>query len=157
LIRRFFERHRIILRRNLHTAEQDRPAGTPLMFSRYDTDMHYGSHVDDALMHGMRTDVSFTLFVSGRQPAAELFAHLHRDRAVGSRVRAVPDGRNPTSRMAISGARVERLSAETYPTTISATARAVAMATRATRTQNTSTLLMGRTPTSRSSARPRMR
>jgi hypothetical protein len=118
LIRRFFERHRIILRRNLHTAEQDRPAGTPLMFSRYDTDMHYGSHVDDALMHGMRTDVSFTLFVS---------------------------------------ARVERLSAETYPTTISATARAVAMATRATRTQNTSTLLMGRTPTSRSSARPRMR
>jgi PKHD-type hydroxylase len=37
---------------------------TPLMFSRYDTDMHYGSHVDDALMHGMRTDVSFTLFLS---------------------------------------------------------------------------------------------
>jgi PKHD-type hydroxylase len=37
---------------------------TPLMFSRYDTDMHYGTHVDDAMMHGMRTDVSFTLFLS---------------------------------------------------------------------------------------------
>src|SRR5262249_61235045 len=37
---------------------------TPLMFSRYDPGMHYGSHVDDALMDGMRTDVSFTLFVS---------------------------------------------------------------------------------------------
>ena len=26
--------------------------------------MHYGSHVDDALMGGMRTNVSFTLFLS---------------------------------------------------------------------------------------------
>jgi predicted 2-oxoglutarate/Fe(II)-dependent dioxygenase YbiX len=26
--------------------------------------MQYGSHVDDALMQGMRTDVSFTLFLS---------------------------------------------------------------------------------------------
>jgi len=37
---------------------------TPLLFSRYDGEMHYGSHVDDALMDGMRTDVSFTLFLS---------------------------------------------------------------------------------------------
>ena len=37
---------------------------TPLLFSRYETGMHYGSHVDDALMGGMRTDVSFTLFLS---------------------------------------------------------------------------------------------
>ena len=36
---------------------------TPLLFSRYETGMHYGSHVDDALMGGMRTDVSFTLFL----------------------------------------------------------------------------------------------
>ena len=36
---------------------------TPLMFSRYEKGMHYGSHVDDALMQGMRTDVSFTLFL----------------------------------------------------------------------------------------------
>jgi PKHD-type hydroxylase len=37
---------------------------TPLMFSRYDNGMHYGSHVDDARMHGIRTDVAFTLFLS---------------------------------------------------------------------------------------------
>jgi PKHD-type hydroxylase len=37
---------------------------TPLMFSRYEPGMNYGSHVDDALMQGLRTDVSFTLFLS---------------------------------------------------------------------------------------------
>jgi PKHD-type hydroxylase len=37
---------------------------SPLLFSRYDNTMQYGSHVDDALMNGMRTDVSFTLFLS---------------------------------------------------------------------------------------------
>ena len=37
---------------------------TPLMFARYERGKNYGSHVDDALMNGMRTDVSFTLFVS---------------------------------------------------------------------------------------------
>src|SRR5919204_795020 len=37
---------------------------TPVMFSRYDPGMQYGSHVDDALMDEMRTDVSFTLFLS---------------------------------------------------------------------------------------------
>ena len=37
---------------------------TPLMFSRYEDGMNYGSHVDDALMDGLRTDVSFTLFLS---------------------------------------------------------------------------------------------
>ncbi len=36
---------------------------SPLLFSRYEKGMHYGSHVDDALMDGMRTDVSFTLFL----------------------------------------------------------------------------------------------
>jgi PKHD-type hydroxylase len=35
-----------------------------LLFSRYDIGMQYGSHIDDALMDGMRTDVSFTLFLS---------------------------------------------------------------------------------------------
>src|SRR6266849_2870458 len=39
-------------------------AFSPLLFSRYEQGMHYGSHVDDALMGGMRTDVSFTLFLS---------------------------------------------------------------------------------------------
>ncbi len=41
---------------------------TPLMFSRYEAGMDYGSHVDDALMDGLRTDVSFTLFLS--EPAS---------------------------------------------------------------------------------------
>jgi PKHD-type hydroxylase len=36
---------------------------SPLLFSRYESGMHYGSHVDDALMDGMRTDVAFTLFL----------------------------------------------------------------------------------------------
>ena len=35
----------------------------PLILSRYEPGMEYGSHVDDALMNGMRTDVSFTLFL----------------------------------------------------------------------------------------------
>jgi PKHD-type hydroxylase len=37
---------------------------TPILLSRYETGMNYGSHVDDALMDGMRSDVSFTLFLS---------------------------------------------------------------------------------------------
>lgn len=35
-----------------------------MMISRYDTGMGYGTHVDDALMDGQRTDLSFTLFLS---------------------------------------------------------------------------------------------
>jgi PKHD-type hydroxylase len=34
------------------------------LVSRYRKGMHYGSHVDDALMGGVRTDLSFTLFLS---------------------------------------------------------------------------------------------
>lgn len=37
---------------------------TSVMFSRYEAGMQYGSHVDDALIDGTRTDVSFTLFLS---------------------------------------------------------------------------------------------
>ncbi len=37
---------------------------SPLLLARYDKGMHYGSHVDDAMMDGMRTDVAFTLFLS---------------------------------------------------------------------------------------------
>jgi PKHD-type hydroxylase len=40
---------------------------SPLILSRYEPGMDYGSHVDDALMQGMRTDVSFTLFLSDPQ------------------------------------------------------------------------------------------
>jgi PKHD-type hydroxylase len=34
------------------------------LVSRYKSGMHYGTHVDDALMGGVRTDLSFTLFLS---------------------------------------------------------------------------------------------
>lgn len=45
-------------------AAATRPKGFgPILFSRYGQGQHYGSHVDDALMGGMRTDVSFTLFL----------------------------------------------------------------------------------------------
>ena len=38
------------------------------LVSRYRSGMHYGTHVDDALMGGIRTDMSFTLFLA--DPAA---------------------------------------------------------------------------------------
>jgi PKHD-type hydroxylase len=34
-----------------------------LLFARYEPGMEYGAHVDDALMGGMRSDISFTLFI----------------------------------------------------------------------------------------------
>src|SRR5262245_8333367 len=37
---------------------------TPILFSRYRDQMEYGAHVDDPIMHGLRTDVSFTLFLA---------------------------------------------------------------------------------------------
>jgi PKHD-type hydroxylase len=37
---------------------------TPLILSRYEPGMAYGTHIDDAMMYDMRTDVSFTLFLS---------------------------------------------------------------------------------------------
>jgi PKHD-type hydroxylase len=37
---------------------------TPVMFNRYGEGMEYGAHIDNALMHGIRTDVSFTVFLT---------------------------------------------------------------------------------------------
>lgn len=37
---------------------------TPLILSRYGEGQTYGLHVDDALMQGLRTDLSFTLFLA---------------------------------------------------------------------------------------------
>jgi PKHD-type hydroxylase len=37
---------------------------TPLIFARYGQGREYGSHVDNPLMNGLRTDVSFTLFLA---------------------------------------------------------------------------------------------
>ena len=39
-------------------------AMTPLILSRYQPGQTYGLHVDDALMGGLRTDLSFTLFLA---------------------------------------------------------------------------------------------
>ena len=54
---------------------------SPLLFSRYESGMHYGSHVDDALMDGMRTDVAFTLFLS--DPASYNGGELTIESAAG--------------------------------------------------------------------------
>lgn len=35
-----------------------------MLLSRYQTGMHYGTHVDEALINNHRTDISFTLFLS---------------------------------------------------------------------------------------------
>lgn len=37
----------------------------PLMISRYAQGRSYGSHTDDAMMGGLRSDVSFTVFLNG--------------------------------------------------------------------------------------------
>src|SRR5689334_6951429 len=37
---------------------------TAVMISRYKPGKQYGTHVDDALMRGLRTDISFTLFLA---------------------------------------------------------------------------------------------
>ena len=39
----------------------------PVMISRYATGREYGTHVDDALMDALRSDVSFTVFLSDPQ------------------------------------------------------------------------------------------
>jgi PKHD-type hydroxylase len=39
-------------------------AMTPLIFARYGAGRHYGSHVDNPIIEGVRTDVSFTLFLA---------------------------------------------------------------------------------------------
>ncbi len=37
---------------------------TPLLFSRYNDGMEYGTHVDDPIMYNLRSDISFTLFLA---------------------------------------------------------------------------------------------
>ncbi len=53
------------LRANPLVQSAARPkAFVKLLLSRYEPGMAYGSHVDNALMQGRRTDLSFTLFLS---------------------------------------------------------------------------------------------
>ncbi len=61
-----------------------------LLLSRYDTGMAYGTHVDDALMDGQRTDLSFTLFLSGPQDYAG--GRLVIDEPAGERAFAMQAG-----------------------------------------------------------------
>lgn len=57
------------LRENALFRAAARPrAMTPLILSRYRVGQTYGLHVDDAIMSGLRTDLSFTLFLS--EPAS---------------------------------------------------------------------------------------
>lgn len=63
---------------------------TPIMFSRYEGEMHYGSHVDDALMQGLRTDVSFTLFLA--EPESYDGGELVIESAAGEEAVKLPAG-----------------------------------------------------------------
>jgi hypothetical protein len=66
------------LRMTLERTAAARPkAMTPLILSRYRAGQTYGLHVDDALMGGLRTDLSFTLFLTppGDYDGGELTVH----------------------------------------------------------------------------------
>jgi PKHD-type hydroxylase len=54
-----------------------------LLVSRYEPGMTYGSHVDDALMDGVRCDLSFTLFLS--EPDSYAGGELVIEEASGER------------------------------------------------------------------------
>jgi PKHD-type hydroxylase len=61
-----------------------------LLISRYEPGMNYGTHVDDALMGGVRTDLSFTLFLS--EPESYGGGALVMDDAYGERAIKLPAG-----------------------------------------------------------------
>jgi PKHD-type hydroxylase len=61
-----------------------------LLVSRYETGMAYGAHVDDALMDGMRTDLSFTLFLS--EPDSYDGGELMIEDSSGERAVKLPAG-----------------------------------------------------------------
>jgi PKHD-type hydroxylase len=60
------------------------------MFSRYEPGHAYGTHVDDALMGGVRTDVSFTLFLA--DPDSYDGGELVIDTASGEEAFKLPAG-----------------------------------------------------------------
>jgi PKHD-type hydroxylase len=60
------------------------------MFSRYEPGHAYGTHVDDALMGGVRTDVSFTLFLA--EPDSYEGGELVIDTASGEEAFKLPAG-----------------------------------------------------------------
>ncbi|MET4807890.1 Fe2+-dependent dioxygenase [Limibacillus sp. MBR-115] len=60
------------------------------LLSRYEVGMHYGAHVDDAVMAGRRTDLSFTLFLA--DPESYDGGALVIDRTEGERAFKLPAG-----------------------------------------------------------------
>ncbi|HEY8578697.1 MAG TPA: Fe2+-dependent dioxygenase [Beijerinckiaceae bacterium] len=62
----------------------------PVFFNRYAAGMTYGAHVDDALMGGVRTDVSFTLFLD--DPADYDGGDLVIDTSAGEYAYKLPPG-----------------------------------------------------------------
>lgn len=65
-------------------------AVTPVIVSRYEPGMRYGTHVDDAVMHGLRTDVSFTVFLE--DPDAYDGGELVMESTAGEEVIKLPAG-----------------------------------------------------------------
>jgi PKHD-type hydroxylase len=63
---------------------------TPLLFSRYGPGQAYGAHVDNPLIDGLRTDVSFTLFLS--EPEAYGGGELVIESAAGEDELKLPAG-----------------------------------------------------------------
>jgi PKHD-type hydroxylase len=63
---------------------------TPLLISRYGPGKQYGTHVDDALMRGMRTDVSFTLFLA--EPESYAGGELVIESSAGEQSFKLPAG-----------------------------------------------------------------
>lgn len=62
----------------------------PPLFSRYVPGMEYGTHMDDALMGGMRTDLSLTVFLS--DPGAYEGGELVIESAAGEQGVKLPAG-----------------------------------------------------------------
>ncbi|MEM1435968.1 MAG: Fe2+-dependent dioxygenase [Pseudomonadota bacterium] len=65
--------HALALARKVETALREHPVAaaaalphrfSPIRFSRYQRDMAYGPHFDEAIIGGVRSDLSFTLFLS---------------------------------------------------------------------------------------------
>lgn len=61
-----------------------------LLLSRYEPGMFYGNHVDNALMNGQRTDLSFTLFITA--PETYSGGELIIDETAGERHIKLPAG-----------------------------------------------------------------
>lgn len=61
-----------------------------VLISRYEPGMHYGSHFDEAFIDGLRTDLSFTLFLS--EPDSYGGGELALHTSAGSQAVKLPAG-----------------------------------------------------------------